>query len=32
MVMSAIDLLVSPGLLERIRADFRGNSGRVSRA
>lgn len=32
MVMSAIDLLASPGVLERIRADFQGNSGGVSHA
>ncbi|MHB8732685.1 MAG: M20 family metallopeptidase [bacterium] len=32
MVMSAIDLLASPGVLEHVRSDFRGNSGRVSHA
>ncbi|HLY21767.1 MAG TPA: M20 family metallopeptidase [bacterium] len=32
MVMSAIDLLASPAVLEQVRSDFRGNSGRVSRA
>ncbi|HEV2440000.1 MAG TPA: M20 family metallopeptidase [bacterium] len=32
MVMSAIDLLASPDVLEQIRADFHGNSGGVSRA
>lgn len=29
MVMSAIDLLASPDTLERVRTDFRGNSGRA---
>ncbi|HET7264762.1 MAG TPA: M20 family metallopeptidase [bacterium] len=32
MVMSAIDLLASPDALERVRADFLGNSGRAPRA
>lgn len=32
MVMSAIDLLASPDTLERIRADFQGNSGGRSSA
>ena len=32
MVMSAIDLLTSPEVLERVRADFEGNSGGASGA
>jgi amidohydrolase len=32
MVMAAIDLLASPAALERVRSDFRGNSGGASRA
>ncbi len=32
MVMSAIDLLALPDVLQRVRADFQGNSGRASRA
>ena len=32
MVMSAIDLLASPDVLEQIRADFHGNSGGASHA